>query len=99
LAAFLVGLASLALCPPVGLVAIALGVVEVRRARDVPGRPGRALAVGGIVAGVVAVLMAVSLVWFYDAAISPAGTTVTDISTDEADGTCTRQRVLQDPDC
>lgn len=97
--AFLVGLASLALCPPVGVGAVALGVVALRRVGPGRGRPGRGLAIGAVAAGFTAVLMTAALAWFYVVAIDGSGTTITGIDVDAADGRCDEARALSDPDC
>src|SRR5690606_12215881 len=78
--AFAVGLASLALCPPVGVAAIVLGIMSLRRIRAAGVTAGRALARGAVVAGVVAVLFSVGLVWFWEVAVSDSGTVITDVN-------------------
>jgi hypothetical protein len=104
IAALVVGLVSLFLCQPAGIVAIILGIMGLNRSKQMAGN-GKGLAIGGIVAGALAVVFFVVVIGF----VVWAGNDTTfdfdttgnfgDINSDPADGTCDYDRFMQDPDC
>jgi hypothetical protein len=82
-----------------GLVAIVLGVLGLKKANATPGQPQKGLAIGGIVTGALGLL--IGLVVF--AAFFLLGESVDDLdggyNSDPSDGVCDDSRFFQDPDC
>lgn len=85
-----------------GLVAVVLGVLGMRKSKELPGEPQKGLAIGGIVTGALGLLgglvflvLTVFLVSTADDLESDFG----DINSDPSDGVCDESRFLQDPDC
>lgn len=79
-----------------GLIAVVLGIMGIRRANELPGAPQKGLAVAGIVIGSISLLigLAIAALIVFGAAMSDS-----DINTDPSDGSCDSSRYLQDPDC
>lgn len=91
----------------IGIVAIVLGAVALKRANTLPGRTGRGQAIAGIVTGTIGalagVLLLVGIVALGEEAedrFREVGESLDEgVNTDPADGWCNEDRWLQDPDC
>lgn len=94
IAALVCGVLSLTCFPPLGLVAIGLGVAALSRAKKMNGS-GRGLAIGGIVTGVLGTIATIAIVILLIVGASEAD----DINSDPVDGVCDSDRFFEDPDC
>lgn len=83
-------------CLPFALVGLVLGFSGISRARR--GIEGRGLAIAGVVASVLAIL--VSMVWVVTLLVAADSVSDFDkIDIDPSNGVCDESRYLQDPDC
>lgn len=85
-----------------GLPAVVLGFLGMKKAKELPGAPQKGVAIGGIVTGALGLvggllflLFTVILVASTDNIQNDFG----DINSDPSDGVCDSDRFLQDPDC
>ena len=76
-----------------GLVAVVLGVLGLVRAGKLPDSPGKGMAIGGLIIGVVSLIAGVAIFAAFLAGWS------SEVDTDPVDGYCDVSRYLQDPDC
>jgi hypothetical protein len=101
-AALVVGLVSLFVCQPAGIVAIVLGLMGLNRSKQMDGN-GKGLAIGGIVSGALAIIAATLAVLFFVVLANNStvarDTDLGDINSDPPNGVCDYDRFLQDPDC
>lgn len=95
IAALVVGILSMFICWPAGLVAIGLGIAGLRASRGLPDQKGKGLAIGGIVTGAIGALLGVAILLL----VVIGASTSSDINSDPSDGFCNQDRFLQDPDC
>lgn len=95
IAALVCGVLSMVCIPPLGFVAVPLGIVAMGRARKMGGN-GKGLAIGGLVTGIVGILVTIALVIIF---VFAADDISDEIDSDPIDGVCNEERVLQDPDC
>lgn len=83
-------------CLPFALVGLVLGFSGISRARR--GFEGRGLAVAGVVASILAIL--ISMVWVVTLFVAADSVSDLDkIDIDPSNGVCDESRYLQDPDC
>lgn len=85
-----------------GLIAVVLGVLGVKKANEAPGAPQKGLAIAGIVTGALGLLIGVAFLVFFvlvGAAADDLENDFGDINSDPPDGVCDESRFLQDPDC
>jgi hypothetical protein len=112
IAALVVGIASLLICWPAGLVAIGLGIAGLKRAGSMQGK-GKGLAIGGIVTGALGAVLGVVILFVFVIAADDVNNELNDlndnieqfdpnsdeINSDPSDGECNFERFMQDPDC
>jgi hypothetical protein len=92
---FCIGIGGVAL----GLIAVVLGIMGVRKANELAGQPQKGLAIGGLVTGAIGLLVGAAFL-----GLVVLGSTVSDdydsgYNTDPPDGVCDQTRFVQDPDC
>lgn len=93
--ALVCGILSIVACLfPLGLVAVPLGIVALKKARDLNGS-GRGMAIGGIITGILGIIAGIVVV----VVLVFAADSVDDINSDPSDGVCDQDRFIQDPDC
>lgn len=97
----MVGFFTFGLGVILGLLAVVLGVLGMRRARELPGEPLLGRARAGVVMGILGSLIGGL---FFVLIVAAIGDAVDDlpfdeINTDPPDGFCDEDRFWQDPDC
>lgn len=92
-AALIVGITALVtVClSPAGIIAVGLGIAGLSRAKRMGGT-GKGMAIGGIVTGALALLVAIGLFVSFVLLAD-------EVDSDPRDGVCNEDRYLQDPDC
>lgn len=94
IAALVCGILSLVCLPPLGLVAVPLGIAGMSKAKKIGGN-GRGLAIGGLITGILGILATIVIV----IVIIIGANTESNIDSDPSNGVCNRDRFLEDPDC
>ncbi len=82
-----------------GLIAVVLGVLGMKKANELPGQPQRGLAIAGLVTGGLAMVASIAFILFVFVLGSTVDTIDGGVNTDPSDGVCDQSRFLQDPDC
>lgn len=86
-----------------GIIAIVLGVLGMKKANKLPGQPQRGLAIAGIVTGSLGVVASIAFIMVFFLLGSSVDTELENIdggiNSDPSDGVCDESRFLQDPDC
>ncbi len=85
-----------------GIIAIVLGVLGIKKANTMPGQPQKGLAIGGIVTGAIGLLVGLAftaLLVFGSTVDSDFESDLDGVNSDPSDGVCDESRFLQDPDC
>lgn len=96
--ALVLGIVSLACIYPLGIVAVIVGFLALRKAKDLGGA-GRGQAIGGIVTGAIAFVVAIILLLVFVVFANEVDNNLDDINSDPSDGVCNEDRFIQDPDC
>jgi hypothetical protein len=80
-----------------GVLAVVFGILGMKRADALPGRPNRGMALAGLITGAIGAVLSVVLlvVIFVGAATSDDD----GFNSDPRNGVCNEDRYWQDPDC
>jgi hypothetical protein len=82
-----------------GLIAVVLGIMGIRKANEMVGQPQKGVAIGGLVTGSLGLLAGLAFL-----GLIVLGSAVSDdydsgYNSDPSDGVCDESRFIQDPDC
>jgi hypothetical protein len=96
--ALVLGIISLVCAYPLGIVAVIIGFIALGKAKQMNGA-GRGMAIGGIVTGAIAFLVAIALLLIFVVFADDVSNDLDDVNSDPSDGQCDPDRFIQDPDC
>jgi len=86
-----------------GVIAVVLGVLGLKKANGLPGQPQRGLAIAGIVTGSLGVVASIAFILIVFVFASTVETEFENIdggiNSDPSNGVCDESRFMQDPDC
>ena len=80
-----------------GIAAVVLGAIGMKRADRLPGRLNRGQGLAGVITGVAGIVLGVIFVVI--AVLAAAEVDLDEMNSDPSDGFCDEERFFQDPDC
>jgi len=103
IAALVLGIVSIVICwlcglgVVAGVLAVVFGILGLKRAKALPGRPSAGLATAGIVTGAIGAVLSVGLLLLI--IVSAIADDDDGFNSDPSNGICNEDRYYQDPDC